>query len=244
MEWFRTTQVYVVDSEYLQCYHNNKTRLISSIPFNQFKRSCRNVMHLLAICLTPTLSVVACLSLIIFIYKYKWSIKWRFYLIRQALRRQRLNRSRTGLLEEENNIQYKAFVSYSQDDYDWIQHVLSAKVENEWGLKLCIGDRDFPGGVPVPESVCSCMEVSQFVILVISQSYASCNFCDFETHMALVKGRKHLIIIYKEEVDMENMSKTLQGLLSSTDYIEYHETNVGHDLFWTKLRDALNANVE
>lgn len=64
-------------------------------------------------------------------------------------------------------------------------------------------------------------------------------WCDFEMHMALTRGRQHLIIIYKEIVPVEDMSKTLRMLLKSVNYIEYNETEEGIQLFWNRLHDAL-----
>ena len=49
-----------------------------------------------------------------------------------------------------------------------------------------------------------------------------------------------MIIIYKEEVDLEQMSKTIRALLSSLNYIEYSETQGGNEMFWKRLNDALS----
>ena len=53
-----------------------------------------------------------------------------------------------------------------------------------------------------------------------------------------------MIMIYKEEVDMEQMSKTMRAIMSSINYIEYSESQAGNELFWARLRDALTGHIE
>ena len=135
---------------------------------------------------------------------------------------------------------YDAFVSYCHTyDYEWVQDTLLPKLEDELGFKLCIGQRDFIPGVPIAENVCNAIANSRFTVLVLTPSFLESGWCDFELNMALTRGYKHLILMYKEEVDMGQLSKTLQTLMKSINYIEYSETEDGQAMFWQKLPNAL-----
>ena len=47
-----------------------------------------------------------------------------------------------------NQYNQDAFVSYNHnDDYLWIQNDLVPRVEEGWGFKLCVGQRDFIAGI-------------------------------------------------------------------------------------------------
>ena len=43
-------------------------------------------------------------------------------------------------------LKYDAFVCYSHRDYNWVVRILMPMLENNYGYKLCIHERDFEPG--------------------------------------------------------------------------------------------------
>ena len=132
---------------------------------------------------------------------------------------------------------YHAFLSYEHTDDGWVENELIPVVEEEWGLTVCIGRRDFEAGKPISENIVDAIDKSKKTILIITPGFVESSWCDFEMQMALTKGRQHIIIIYKEDVAIKKMSKTLRALMKSLNYIEYSEEH--QELFWQRLHDSL-----
>jgi len=142
------------------------------------------------------------------------------------------------MLLEAMERQFHAFVSYNHsEDFEWVENELLSVVEETWGLKLCIGHRNFEAGKPITENIVDAIDNSHRTILVITPAFVSSQWCDFEMHMALTKGRECIVIIYKEEVPVDDMSKTLRALMKSINYIEY--SSESPTTFWKRLRKTL-----
>ena len=114
-------------------------------------------------------------------------------------------------------------------------------MEDEWGLKLCIGQRDFVPGTAIAENIVHAIDQSRKTILVLTPSFATSEWCNFEMNMALTRGHDSLILIYKETIELQNMSKVLRKLLAAINYIPYEVTENGQLLFWERLKDALTG---
>ena len=134
---------------------------------------------------------------------------------------------------------YNAFVSYNHSkDYDWVRHCLLSKVETHWGLKLCVGQRDFLAGATIAENIVNAIDNSNQTLIILTPGFISSQWCDFELHMALTRGHQHIIICYIEKVDNKRLSKVMKGLIKTLTYIEYGEDE-DHSDFWSKLKDCL-----
>jgi len=149
---------------------------------------------------------------------------------------------RPDRLMEEDQDTYDAFVVYAPDDLEWIIHTLRPKVEEDWGLKLCINDRDFVPGVPIADNIVNGVDSSRLTLLVLTQQFTTDEWCDFQLHMALSKpggGRKTLVMCYMEDIPVEMMFPTLRSMMRGIDYIPWGDTELGHTRFWRRLHDAL-----
>ena len=140
-----------------------------------------------------------------------------------------------------NNQHWDAFVAHNHDhECHWVINFFLPKVAQEWQMKLSIGYRDFMPGNPIADNIIHAIQESHKVILLISQAFATSEWCEFEMQMALtMKGLKGLIICYMEEVPIQDMSATLRQLVESQTYIPWTDNEEGRQLFWQKLKDAL-----
>ena len=71
------------------------------------------------------------------IYRWRWHLRLWFYDFRHG---NPASHRRKGPFE------YDMFVVYDSDDREWVHRQLRPTVEERWGLRLCIHERDFPLG--------------------------------------------------------------------------------------------------
>lgn len=248
LRWMKSTEVITVD-EALTCLYDNKTVEIASVDLDKLDSECHpKTLSLATVVAVPSLLIFASLLATSLSFHYRWTLKWKFYLIRRKARMMFINSSSKDELLLPNSpskTYYDAFVSYNHsEDYTWVQDTFLSKLEDSWNMKLCLGQRDFMVGVPIAENICEAIDNSRFTIVVITPAFLTSGWCDFELHMALTRGRQHLIILYKEEVDISQTSKTLRTLMRSTNYIEYSENPDGQQMFWQRLYDTLTRKTE
>ncbi|KAL4216357.1 hypothetical protein ACF0H5_024084 [Mactra antiquata] len=183
----------------------------------------------------PIIVVLIILSLIA--YRNRWNIKHYIYMLRKR-------REYAPLRGEE--FVYDAFVAYNQSIVLWVKNFLIPFLEGEHGLKLCVHERDFPVGGFINDNIVERMRQSKKIILVLSNSFASSEWCMFElkvAHSMHIKDSVEVIVILLEEIQAKNMNNAMKVLLENTTYLEWTDDNVGQELFITKLKDAMGVAV-
>ena len=73
-------------------------------------------------------------------------------------------------------MKYDVFLSYSSEDLPWVQSTLLNFIENK-GFKVCFGERDFPYGCSLFESIGRAVYESHKVIAVVSPNYLASRWC-------------------------------------------------------------------
>lgn len=150
---------------------------------------------------------------------------------------------------EEKTYKYDAFVSYCNDDREFVIDMISHLETQPPYLKLCVYERDFEIGSFISESVISNINESKYVILVISNGFAKSQWCRWETQLAeyhrifLEDGASYdpLVLIRIGEIQNKYITTTLKYLLKTKIYHTWNENN--RDVFWKKLRNVLNKKV-
>ena len=172
------------------------------------------------------------------VYKFRWNLRWKFYKLSQNVRG-KLSKLKDEAEEELLPRTYHAFVSYNHDkEYEWVRHCLLPKVEDDWGFKLCVGQRDFLAGAAIAENIVNAVENSHRTLIILTPDFLKSQWCDFELHMALTRGHQNVIICYIKQVDHKKLSNVMKRLIKSLTYIEYGEDS-GHQEFWMKLHECL-----
>ena len=132
---------------------------------------------------------------------------------------------------------FDAYVAYDDKDLNWVVDELLPIVEGQFGLTLYIWEKYALGGIPISENIVDAIDRCRKTILVITPAFVNNEWREFEMQMGLGKGHKDLVIIYKEEVEVKNMSRTLRSLMANFDPLDYENTVKRH--FWDKLKDRL-----
>ena len=131
------------------------------------------------------------------------------------------------------------FVSFSGNDVDWVVNTLQRRLEtHNPPYKLCIHHRDFEPGVPIVENIWKSLDQSKRMLVVLSSSYATSDWCLMEfraAHRKVIEDRmKYLILILLEDVDTNQLDKEIQNYLRSNTYL-----TVKSKWFWQNLFYAM-----
>ena len=132
---------------------------------------------------------------------------------------------------------YDAFVSFSGNDVDWVVNTLQRRLEtHDPPYKLCIHHRDFEPGVPIVENIWKSLDQSKRMLVVLSPSYATSDWCLMEfraAHQKVMEDRmKYLILILLEDVDTNQLDKEIQNYLRSNTYLSAKSKWFWKNLFY------------
>ncbi|KAM4593586.1 interleukin-18 receptor 1-like [Odontesthes bonariensis] len=128
----------------------------------------------------------------------------------------------------------------NEDDREWLESTL----EERFGYRLCLHDRDVLPGDAVAEAVLNCVEQSRTVVLVpSSQASEHGSGLLSAIHAALVERHTRLIFINTEQIEMSrsgSLAEALQ-LLSKAGHCVTWKGRQPSSTFWKQLRYNLPA---
>ncbi|XP_050733688.1 myeloid differentiation primary response protein MyD88-like [Eriocheir sinensis] len=132
--------------------------------------------------------------------------------------------------------QYTALVLFADEDIDFVQEMVE-KLEGEYGLKLCLKDRDLVGGLQFESDsiVRLIIERCMRVIVVLSPEFLASNANNFFVlfaHALSIDQRRRIVIpcLYKPCVK--------PPVISFCHSLDYYRAK-GYWNYWEKLRDSL-----
>ncbi|VDI78755.1 toll-like receptor 1 [Mytilus galloprovincialis] len=138
--------------------------------------------------------------------------------------------------------EYDAFIAYSEKDVDWVIHTALPKLESEdagRACRLCLHHRDFIVGNTIADNIFNSVENSFHTILLISNDFLKSEWCMMEFRTALRKSLqdegRHLIIVLKGNITVDNIDPDLKNCLNSQTYLK-----IGDVLFWDKLKYGIS----
>ena len=185
------------------------------------------------IAIVGSCALLTILIVVAFTYKFRWHIR---YLIFRLKLKYRVKESHTQL-----NVAYKydAFVSYHDESLKWVKQHLLLKMEKDWGLKLCLHDRDWIIGQDIVQNIVDSIQNSRKVILIINNAFARSQWCQLELtlaqHHLLENERDNLILVLLEDIYDFNMVPRLSMQLKSNRKVTWTDDKTGCKLFYKQL---------
>ncbi|CAC5402886.1 TLR13 [Mytilus coruscus] len=179
--------------------------------------------------------------LVSLIYKGRWHIRYCIYL-------QRVKQRGYISLNSGDSFLYSGFVVYSDEDRHWVFSKFLKIVEEENDQTLCIHHRDFEVGKLIVDNIADCIAQSKKIILVLSRTMMTSDWCLFETRLAQRKflndDTGSLIIIMLENIQKKDMPHSLRELVDLTTYITWSEEPEIQDRFWTNVLKSIKGGNE
>uniref|UniRef100_A0A8C9X9Y8 Toll-like receptor 2 n=1 Tax=Sander lucioperca TaxID=283035 RepID=A0A8C9X9Y8_SANLU len=172
---------------------------------------------------------------------HKFSVVWYMKMTWAWLRAKRKPKLRKGELE------YDAFVSYSEMDSGWVEaHLVPELEQAEPPLRLCLHKRDFVPGGWILDNIIDAIEKSHRTLFVLSQHFVRSEWCKYEldyTHFRLFdQNDDTVVLILLEPIDKETIPKKfckLRRVMNSRTYLEWPDDDGLMPRFWQSLRTAI-----
>ncbi|CAL8295104.1 unnamed protein product [Lota lota] len=237
LQWVITNkQTQVSDAYNFECNYppNLKGRKLLDIDV----RSCTVDMEF--ICYISTACAVIMTIAVSFTHHFlQWHLVYAYYLMLAFLYNSTHKNKRAH--------QYDAFVSYNANDEGWVLGELLPKLEDEQGWRLCLHHRDFQPGKPIMENITDAIYGSRKTICVVSRDYLESEWCSREIQVASFRlfdeQKDVLILVFLEDIPMQQLSPyyRMRRLLKRQTYLSWSRADAHPDLFWEKLRQALET---
>lgn len=193
--------------------------------------------------------ILLLVSFLFFLYYYRYHVRYWMFLTRLYLSRKGKIKSK-GTKQTSVNYKYDAFVSYSNEDRNFVLRLVTMLEDYDPFLKLCVYERDFQIGTFISENVLENVASSRRTILIISDNYAKSQWCRWESHIAhhhklfLQNDQGEyvddtLILIKIGPVSGYHLTPTLKYLLKTRIYLQWDSEEKRQKEFWEKLRKTL-----
>ncbi|KAL7886701.1 hypothetical protein AOLI_G00044220 [Acnodon oligacanthus] len=164
-------------------------------------------------------------------------------------RKRRRARQEGDYMEEEEEMKYDAFVSFSSHDEAWVFGELAPRLEEQGHprLRLCLHNRDFEVGKGIVDNIAESIYSSRHTVCVLTRRYLRSDWCGLEMRMAthrLLEEQKHrLILIFLEHISPFELSAfhRLAKLVKSHTYLDWPQDESERIHFWERLRRNIAA---
>jgi hypothetical protein len=153
-----------------------------------------------------------------------------------------MQRKQRALNVNTHHYEYDVFVSYAEEDRDWVQNVLQPEVEGRWGYRLCLHYRDFRPGKQILDNIKGSVDSSRWMMFVFLPHFARSRWCQFELSLGLghaMNRDNDLLVVYLAEVAPEDMTAGMAAILRSSTYLQWAEPGQEVTQFWNNLRAVL-----
>nr|CAD7441359.1 unnamed protein product [Timema bartmani] len=249
----------------LKCYSPDKWRekpLLEYLDKLDLEETiCRFVINpdsdsIFAWIITPI--VILMIFLLVFLilgYKYRSYIRYWVFLANVNMRRHGF-KARRKIQEGYSNYQYDAFVSYSNEDRNFVVRLVAMLENYEPFLKLCVYERDFEIGSVISESILQSVAMSRRIVLIVSDAFVRSQWCMWELQLAgnkkmfleggekrrlSLRGREDpLVLVRLGQVADTHMTPFLKYLLKTRVYLEWDHEPKRQRQFWDRLRTTLS----
>ncbi|KAG5890831.1 hypothetical protein JTB14_016209 [Gonioctena quinquepunctata] len=206
--------------------------------------------HLLL--LSGLLFITAILLAVLF-YWCRWHIRYWMFLTKLYLGRKGKVKLKTS--QGICNYEYDVFVSYSNEDSNFVIRLVTMLENYEPFLKLCVYERDFRVGSFISECVLECLAKSRKILLIVSDNYVKSHWCRWESHIAehhrLFFGDQDggcvddaMVLIKLGSLNKAHLTPMLKYLLKTKIYLEWNADENKQKTFWSKLRNTLAPSKE
>ncbi|XP_063416634.1 toll-like receptor 2 [Mytilus trossulus] len=241
--WFDNTNVTFYNGDNYTCtFSKNKQILLKEVAknTNKYFADCKATLwlHVGIILVASAFGIFVPLSLL---YNYRWNII--LYMYRKVRRVVEKN------LHE--NYIYDAYVSYEERSVLWIQKFLLPKIEEEWGLKVCLHDRDLLPGDITADSKAESIQQSRHIVFIITEHFTEGKWGRFEIDRA--KYEKYTtnlrkIIVILQNIQIEDIPDEIVNISNDVCFIEMalEENEISNSTDdqrdWLKLKALLYLN--
>ncbi|XP_009081540.1 PREDICTED: toll-like receptor 2 type-2, partial [Acanthisitta chloris] len=138
------------------------------------------------------------------------------------------------------DICYDAFVSYSENDSDWVENIMVRELEQACpSFRLCLHKRDFVPGKWIVDNIIDCIEKSHKTLFVLSEHFVQSEWCKYEldfSHFRLFdENNDAAILVLLEPIQSKAIPKRfckLRKIMNTKTYLEWPAGEQQQQMFW------------
>ncbi|NXS85275.1 TLR21 protein, partial [Erpornis zantholeuca] len=147
------------------------------------------------------------------------------------------------------DICYDAFVSYSENDSDWVENTMVRELEQACPpFRLCLHKRDFVPGKWIVDNIIDSIEKSHKTLFVLSEHFVRSEWCKYEldfSHFRLFdENNDAAILVLLEPIQSNAIPKRfckLRKIMNTKTYLEWPAGEEQQQVFWENLKGALKS---
>ncbi|NWV14364.1 TLR21 protein, partial [Ptilonorhynchus violaceus] len=147
------------------------------------------------------------------------------------------------------DICYDAFVSYSENDSEWVENIMVRELEQACPpFRLCLHKRDFVPGKWIVDNIIDSMEKSHKTLFVLSEHFVQSEWCKYEldfSHFRLFdENNDAAILVLLEPIQSKAIPKRfckLRKIMNTKTYLEWPLEEEQQQMFWENLKVALKS---
>ncbi|NXF52676.1 TLR22 protein, partial [Oceanites oceanicus] len=147
------------------------------------------------------------------------------------------------------DICYDAFVSYSENDSDWVENIMVRELEQACPpFRLCLHKRDFVPGKWIVDNIIDSIEKSHKTLFVLSEHFVQSEWCKYEldfSHFRLFdENNDTAILVLLEPIQSKAIPKRfckLRKIMNTKTYLEWPLEEEQQEIFWFNLKIALKS---
>ncbi|NXN74343.1 TLR22 protein, partial [Himantopus himantopus] len=147
------------------------------------------------------------------------------------------------------DICYDAFVSYSENDSDWVENIMVRELEQACPpFRLCLHKRDFVPGKWIVDNIIDSIEKSHKTLFVLSEHFVQSEWCKYEldfSHFRLFdENNDAAILVLLEPIQSKAIPKRfckLRKIMNTKTYLEWPPGEEQQERFWFNLKIALKS---
>ncbi|XP_062578838.1 toll-like receptor 4 [Saccostrea cucullata] len=205
----------------------------------KLQKKCYSYTHLI-ITLSLTILLFFVILLCGLLYRYRWKLRYFYYMTKSRFHGYKAVRS-----DSQSDFKYDAFVSYADDDFPFVQKMMSELEENN-GIRLCIHHRDFVPGYDICENIITAINKSKKTIAILSPNFIKSTWCMYELHIAKMEdiySRENegvLLLVFYDAVPVDKIPLSIMDLINQRSYIEFPNDEHGDSVFWSRVCKSIN----
>ncbi|XP_071181796.1 toll-like receptor 3 [Mytilus edulis] len=230
IRWLQTTDV-KLDSRSYNCVLPNGSNSNTLEAYNSISdlfAYCESSMWLTLA--TTLLSTGFIIAILLVLYNKRWKIMFTLQGIINRVVEQKFKRQYT----------YDVYISYEGNAVYWIKETLVSKLEGEWGLNMCIRERDFLAGISHADNEAAAIKESRCIIFVITPGYTLSPDRTFEINRAQyerIRSNLETVIVLTKDIKITDVPRNLSYIWNYVYLIEWEdEEQFSSDVIWEKLK--------
>ncbi|KAL3851918.1 hypothetical protein ACJMK2_015613 [Sinanodonta woodiana] len=212
----------------------------------------KECMSKLGLILGATIGISLAVVIVVvgIVYRYRWKLRYLYYMT--------INKSKgyhpIGDPDTDNDFVYDAFISFADEDREFVRDVMLKKLEHERGMRLCVSFRDFIPGREIASNIIEAIHNSRKTVMLLTENFLLSKWCVYEFQMAFQEsihsGRDAFVVILYEDIPTEQIYRVMdmKVVFQSNSYIEYPRVSRSDgneqalDMFWDRCTKSIKES--